>query len=56
MEERLEEGSRDGGPSIFRKCIYVRVANNVSIEKAKPMEEIRAAVKKDVRDQIGLAI
>ena len=56
LDQCLEETSRDGAPSLLRSCIDRRVVNQVYLEKAKIMEEMRAAVKIEVKDQIGLAI
>ena len=54
--ERLEESSREGGPSLLRSCIDRRVENQVALEKTKLLEEMRAAVKSEVKDQIGLDV
>ena len=56
VKERLEEASRDGGPSLLKRCIDGSVVNQVAVKKAKVMVERRAAVKSYVKDQISLAI
>ena len=56
MDERLEETSRDGAPSLLRNCIDRRITEQITIEKTKLREEMRATVKIEIKYQMGLSI